>query len=336
VIPGWRIAARRALLAIAAAVGLGLSAHAAHAQVLAVMSDGSAGYQAVVDELRSDLTGVREGKLRVDSVTADHLGRLDAPARAGYELVVTVGLAAAQAVVARGDTPPAQPVLCLLIPRQAFTRLAATASVERAQRLSAVFIDQPLARQVDLLRLALPERHRVGVVLGPNSQELEGSLAAEAQRGGLELAAATVADRAALYPALQDLIPRSDLLLLLPDPVAINADTVYGLLLTTYRAGVPVVGFSEGLLNAGALLSLFSSAQQQGRQGAEIAQRLLAHEGALPEPQYPRYFSVRINASVARSLGLNLPGEQQLHDALDAHSAAAAPHATDDPARGQP
>ena len=155
-IPGWRIAARRALLAIAAAVGVGLTAHAAQAQVLAVMSDGSAGYQAVVDELRSDLAGVREGKLRIDSVIADHLDRLDAPERAGYELVVTVGLAAAQAVVAHGDTAPEQPVLCLLIPRQAFARLSATVSAQRAQRLYAVFIDQPLARQVDLLRLALP------------------------------------------------------------------------------------------------------------------------------------------------------------------------------------
>ena len=62
------------------------------------------------------------------------------------------------------------------------------------------------------------------------------------------------------------------------------------------------------------------NARQQGAEGAEIARRLLAHEGGLPAPQYPRYFSVRVNASVARSLGLHLPDEHELQTALSAHS----------------
>ena len=116
-------------------------------------------------------------------------------------------------------------------------------------------------------------------------------------------------------------MPESDLLLLVPDPVVANADTVYGLLLTSYRAQIPVVGYSEGLLNAGALVSLFSTARQQGRQGAEIVGRLLAHE-ALPTPQHPRYFTVRVNASVARSLGLRLPAESALNAALNGQADA--------------
>jgi ABC-type uncharacterized transport system substrate-binding protein len=111
-------------------------------------------------------------------------------------------------------------------------------------------------------------------------------------------------------------MPDSDLLLLLPDPVATTADTVYGLLLTSYRAQIPVIGYSEGLLNAGALLSLYSTARQQGRQGAEIASSILAHE-PLPGPQHPKYFTVRVNASVARSLGLHLPAEAALLSALE-------------------
>jgi ABC-type uncharacterized transport system substrate-binding protein len=104
---------------------------------------------------------------------------------------------------------------------------------------------------------------------------------------------------------------------MLPDPVVANADTVYGLLLTTYRAQLPVVGFSEGLLNAGALISLFSTARQQGRQGGEIARQILSSDGVLPEPRYPKYFTVRVNSSVARSLGLHLPPEDTLSAALN-------------------
>jgi len=115
-----------------------------------------------------------------------------------------------------------------------------------------------------------------------------------------------------VYGALQSLLPESDVLLAIPDPVAVNASTIYGLLLTSYRAQVPVVGFSEGLVKAGALLGLFSTASQQGKQGAEIATRILAGDGGLPAPQYPKYFTVRANYSVARSLGLRLEEEAAL------------------------
>jgi ABC-type uncharacterized transport system substrate-binding protein len=203
----------------------------------------------------------------------------------------------------------------------------------RDPRLSAVFIDQPLSRQMDLLRLALPEKKRVGVILGPASQDLESELGNQAREHTLELTVARITERSGLYGALQNVLPASDLLLMLPDPLVANADTVYGLLLTTYRAQLPVVGFSEGLLNAGALLSLYSTAHQQGRQGAEIAREVLARPGALPEPQYPKYFTVRVNVSVARSLGLHLPPEEALGAALNGHvQGAHAPDAAGKPA----
>jgi hypothetical protein len=312
----------RCAFAAIAAVALALGARRASADVLAVLSDGSAGYQAVVEELRA---GLRDGDQRLDTVTAPRLSDVDAAHLSRYELIVTVGLAAAQAVAPREDaSAAAPPTLCLLIPRQSFEKLAASRGAAAQRRLSALFIDQPLSRQFELLRLALPEKHRVGIVLGPASRELEGELRGQAHGKELEPAFATVGERSGLYAALQALIPQSDVLLLLPDPVAINADTVYGLLLTSYRAQVPVVGFSEGLLNAGALLSLYSSAQQQGRQAAEMVRRLLAHEGGLPPPQYPRYFTVRVNGSVARSLGLHLPGEQELQTALGARESQGA------------
>ncbi|HET7064066.1 MAG TPA: ABC transporter substrate binding protein [Rudaea sp.] len=303
-------------LAFLAAIAFLVFSASAACQVLVVLSDGAAGYEAVAGELRAGLKPLRDGRVRVDSISAARLASVDEPAFVAYELVVPVGLSAAQAVLSReqaSPTPP--PTLCLLIPRQSFERLA-PASDERARRVSALFIDQPLSRQLDLLRAALPERRRVGVILGPSSQELKGKLAAQARSRELTLKFARVGESSGVYAALQSVMPDSDLLLLVPDPIATNADTVYGLLLTSYRAQIPVVGYSEGLLNAGALVSLFSTAKQQGRQGAEIASRILAHE-TLPAPQHPKYFTVRVNASVARSLGLHLPTEASLYSALD-------------------
>jgi putative tryptophan/tyrosine transport system substrate-binding protein len=318
----WRVRFLRACAVLAAAIW----APHAGAQVLLVLSDQSAGYQSVADEVRAGLKDVREGRLRIDSSVAARTEVAGAAALGNYELVVTIGLAAAQQTLAREKAMTTAPrTLCLLIPRQSFERLLAGDARARDPRLSALFIDQPLSRQMDLLRLALPEKKRVGVILGPTSQAMAGELRTQAREHGLELTVASISERSGLYAALQTVLPASDLLLMLPDPLVASADTVYGLLLTTYREQLPVVGFSEGLLNAGALISLFSTAAQQGRQGAEVARDALQHGGALPEPQYPKYFTVRVNASVARSLGLHLPSEAALGEALKERGEGAHP-----------
>ena len=101
-------------------------------------------------------------------VSAERIAAADDQLLRSYELVVTVGLPRHGNVIAREAlaTDAAQ-TLCLLIPRQAFERLAPPRGDGRPRRLSAVFIDQPLSRQLELLRIALPGRNRVGVVLGP-------------------------------------------------------------------------------------------------------------------------------------------------------------------------
>jgi ABC-type uncharacterized transport system substrate-binding protein len=208
-----------------------------------------------------------------------------------------------------------------MIPRQSFEKLAPAAASGHNPRLSALFIDQPLARQLDLVRRALPGKRQVGVILGPTSAALQNELKLRARERALNLNLAEVTDSAGIYAALQTVVHKSDVLLVVPDPVATNADTVYGLLLSSYRAQIPVVGFSEGLAKAGALVSVFSTARQQGDQGAEIAARVLSGAGALPPPQYPKYFTVRTNPSVARSLGLRMEDEAALAAALAASAA---------------
>ncbi len=308
----------RGLPALWVAILLWIFSTPVSGQVLVVLSDASSGYQAVAEELRTGLVPLRNGHMRIDTVTAPRLSGVDEPTFDTYELVVTVGLTAAQATMLRENNMSAPPLtLCLLIPRQSFERLASSARAPaRGRRLSALFIDQPLSRQLDLLRLALPEKHRVGIILGPSSQGLADELRGRAHERGLSLNVARVSESSEVYRALQTVIPESESLLLLPDPVATNADTVYGLLFASYRAQIPVLGFSEGLHNAGAFVSLYSTARQQGRQGAEIARRVLSHEDGLPAPQHPRYFSVRVNTSVVRSLGLHVPEEAALSAAL--------------------
>jgi ABC-type uncharacterized transport system substrate-binding protein len=116
-------------------------------------------------------------------------------------------------------------------------------------------------------------------------------------------------------PAVERLVRDASVLLALQDPVAHTAGTVPPLLLITYRAGVPVIGYSEAYLRAGAAAVLYSTPDQIAQQVVEIVGVFRQGKG-LPSPQYAKYFSVGVNQSVARSLGLSLPPPAELEARL--------------------
>lgn len=304
----------------------------AGAQPLIVMSDDSAPYREVVAELRTGLAAVPGARLQPEVILLPGLAGIEESAFRDHGLVISVGLAAARDAVSRATSMSSPPrILCLLIPRQGFEELVPPGSRASDLGISAVYIDQPLSRQLDLVRLALPGKDHIGVIVGPSSAALGVELRAAAAQRGLGINLTEVADSAGLYAALRTVMPASDLLLLLPDPVATNPDTIYGLLMTSYRAQLPLFGFSEGLARAGALVSLFSSSAQQGRQGAEIARQLIAADGGVPAVQFPIYYTVRVNQSVARSLGLRIEDEEVLAEALRTNASDPAVQPPDEP-----
>lgn len=224
----------------------------------------------------------------------------------GSKLIVAVGARAAEALAA---TEPPAPVLATLLPRKSF--MQSMEGRQESRGFSAVYLDQPPGRQLDLLRLALPERRRVVLLTGPESRALSATFGAAAAERGLRLNHEYVADESGLYSALQRSLGDADLLLAVPDATLYNAHTISDILLTAYRYRVPVIGFSPAYVKAGALLALYSSTGQVGAQVVDIARDVLAGR-ALPPPQYPRDYSIGINPYVAHSLNLRLEDEASL------------------------
>jgi ABC-type uncharacterized transport system substrate-binding protein len=290
-------------------------ASSVEAQVLVVLSAQATAYREVADAFREGLRPIRGAGATVTVVDAQELTTRGDAAFSGHDLVVTIGLSAADAVLSRRGSATVPRILCLLLPRKSFEALVALGPPPDG-RLAALYIDQPVSRQLDLVRLALPDRTRVGVIFGPDSAGLRDELKDQARDRGLTLWPADVSDSSRVHAASQSVLPHVDLLLALPDPIAFNSASAYALMLASYRAGVPVVGFSEALVKAGALVAVFSTPQQQGRQGAEIANRLLAGDPLVERYQYPRYFTVRVNASVARSLDIHVPDDATLEARL--------------------
>jgi ABC-type uncharacterized transport system substrate-binding protein len=206
------------------------------------------------------------------------------------------------------------PLLVILVPREWYLKSAQPVlSRSAAKGVSAIYVDQPFDRQARLIRLAFPDARRVGLVIGAEREALVGKLEAELRRQGLSLEYEAISTDRELIGALERVLPSSDLLLALPDPIAFNRNTAQSVFLTSYRYRDPVLGYSSSLTRAGALLSLYSTPAQVGRQAADWI-RNAGQDAApsLPPPSHPDYFSVSINSQVARSLGIKLPAEAEL------------------------
>lgn len=241
--------------------------------------------------------------------------KLDEAELTGAPLVIAVG-ANASRTLARMDN--VGPVLSVLVPRLSFERIAAeTGHARQKSTFSAIFLDQPLSRQLGLLRYALPGRKHLAVLLGPESAALLPRLRSAVAKAGLELQSEQVADDAEIIPALNRLLPANDVLLALPDSVAYNRETARPILLTTYRHQRPLLAYSQAYVAAGALAAVFSTPAQMARQTAELLRTLPPGRAALGAPQYPSYFGVAVNRNVARSLGLDIPDEASLREALE-------------------
>ncbi|MCX8086754.1 MAG: hypothetical protein N3C63_07600 [Rhodocyclaceae bacterium] len=234
------------------------------------------------------------------------------------DLVVTVGVAAfdglLEAFARRKEEAWARvPVMATLLPQAAF-ELRAPAAGRRL--ISAVVLDQPLSRQFNLLRLALPQARRIGVLAGPQTRPLLPVLEKEARARGLSLVVSPeVISAEQIYPALRAVIESADVLLALPEPLIYNNATLQNILLTLYRGRLPLVSFSAAHVRAGAVMALYSTPAQVTRHAATLIKSWQAGRG-WPLPQPPREFAVAVNAKVAASLGLALDEAAALAEAL--------------------
>jgi len=84
--------------------------------------------------------------------------------------------------------------------------------------------------------------------------------------------------------------------------------TAKNILLSTFRASVPVVGLSKSWTKAGALYSLQPDYSDVGRQCGEMALRIL--EGATTSsmlPEYPEKVTYSLNSRTAEYMKMEFP-----------------------------
>ena len=304
---------RLLLLCSIAMIGLGALAQtrSANESVIIVSSDDGSAYaeaaQAVLTELVR--SGVSRNDVRLmtasELVDAGQAGRLAQP-----RVFLTLGSLAAEILSQEVAGVPLAPVLCALIPRSSFERIARQRSPKAAQRFSAIYLDQPLRRQLALIRLVWPQSQRLGVLWGTESVVRAPALRALAQPLGWTLVEAQMDTANGLFPALKQVANDSEVMLALPDPQVYNSSSIRNILLAAMRKQVPLVAFSPAYVRAGALMALYQTPTQAGQQAAGLALDVLRGKSLPAMPIESSDFEVGVNRHVASALNLDLDPQE--------------------------
>ncbi|PIW09787.1 MAG: hypothetical protein COZ10_02340 [Comamonadaceae bacterium CG_4_10_14_3_um_filter_60_75] len=297
---------RHLILCCLLGMALAASAQPLSAQVVLVSSESAPAYAETTRSLLDALqrSGLSAGA--VDVLSPDELTRRADAGRLGpARIFVGLGVRATQSLLAVDVNAP---VLSTLIPRRSFEQLLRASGRKASDQLSAIYLDQSLRRQIALVRLALPQAQQIGVLLGPDSVAKLPELRTQAQGAALLVRPAEVVSDQALFPALREVLDGSDVFLALADPVVFNSTSIQNILLSSFRARVPMMAFSTAYVRAGASLALYSSPTQVGKQAGLVVMAAL-RSGHLPEqPIEPDDFLVDVNPNVTRALGLTLDG----------------------------
>jgi ABC-type uncharacterized transport system substrate-binding protein len=245
--------------------------------------------------------------LQIESIKESAAPELKQQIAAARTLIISVGHGAARFVAAQ---KPGAPVLNTLIPRQTFNHLKDNTN----SKASAIYLDQPVQRQLRLIRESMPSRKRVGILIGVNSRQIKRNIIRITTKYGLKPQFGTVSNEESIGSVLNKLMEKSDVLLALPDPLIYNRHTIRNILLSSYHQQIPVIGFSEAYVNAGAIASAFSSPKDIGRHmGDMVGSFLSSGSKVLPGPVYPKYYSIKCNKRVANSLQIHLPPVELLN-----------------------
>jgi len=292
--PPDRRAALRALAALAALAGASRTraAGAAGAELRVVVSTLGEATSQIVAALTRRFPG---------AYVSDDLKVL--AARGGPAVYLAVGPAALEAALGADVSGP---LVSAFVSSAAYLRLIAAAAPRRTRSVTAVFAEAAPAAQMQLIRRLYRRKVVVGVLLSASTRNLQPLIERAASAADLAVSFEVVEPGASPVRALAALTSAS-VLLAVPDPELYNAQVARAVLESTYRRRQGVIGFSKAMVGAGTLAAAYATIDDVVAQLGEMLDALLAGQ-AVAEPQYPLYWRVAINDTVARSLDVVIDG----------------------------
>lgn len=269
-------------------------ASAAEARILVVTSSAVPAYR---EALQGFTEAMREGPgqlFTVDLSDKDQQRKLPALiADLKPRVVIAIGSQAAELLA----TTPAAVIATMVLDTE---RQAGGGTP-----LAIVSLELPLAAILVEVRHVVPRATRVGILRDPSrGGPSRAELGAQARRQGFTVEFADSAGPQRLLDSFVSLGNRVDLVWCPPDSSLFNPTTVQPLVMASLGHRLPIIGFSESFVRAGAVVGVYPDFQDIGAQTAVLAQRYLASQPtALRET--PRTVKVAVNLHMMRLFGLS-------------------------------
>lgn len=224
--------------------------------------------------------------------TVSELKAGDGSSPTDADVVLGAGVEGCRYAVERFSEPA---VLCAILSQESFDKIRQQYPTANS---SALVLDQPLSRLVAVTSEVFPALQKFSVL---RSEEVPSDTALESTQEFLF----NSRRGDALAPKVTLAVESTDALVAQPDRVVFNRNTIRTIMLTAYGHGKPIIGYSEAYVRAGALLATYSSIDQSFRHAAEILEQyLLTNDKSFTAIYTPRYFSIGVNSSIAKSLQL--------------------------------
>jgi putative ABC transport system substrate-binding protein len=271
---------------------------------LFVLSKDIASYTDVVDLIVADWAKNKQYSIVSKEEQEKLVGLLDKT-----DIVISLGSGATETVF---KSKSKKPHIVTLITQSSFDSLArqyfGSEAIALAAGISPILLDQPFERKVALAKKLLPKASRVGVMLGA------------ATKAKISIYNNSILDRkmkpqtliidADKNPIrqLDPIIKQSDIFIPVADSHLINVTTAKWILQLSYRYRVPVIGYSSNFVDAGALASVYSSAEGVAKQTLDLLDTVF-NKDYIHTVHPPKYCTVKFNTNVAWYLNLTIPDE---------------------------
>ncbi len=195
------------------------------------------------------------------------------------------------------------PMLAVLIPHKMYDSITKDIvnSNNKERQLTAIYREQPVERQLKVIENLLPEVKTIGVLTSMYDPLRIDELKTSIMRRNLNLVITENKKREELIDSLKHVLANCDLLLTLPDPEIYNPFTAKGILITSLRRGIPIIGYSKTYVDAGAVAAVYTKPGQIAQQAASMTNAFFL-KNKLPEPNYPTQYAIAKNERILNML----------------------------------
>lgn len=265
--------------------------HAQNIEAVTVVTDQQSG--AILKFVNGLKSSLHKHKVNVINSKAATSISKSADNRAFY---ITVGGDPLAALISRKVSSP---ILATFISESAYRTITKD---RHGRNITAIFSDPDPDYQMKLIKSLYKKPVKVAVLLSEATQEKRQSLEHLATKNELDLKIVNYNSADNIYKALNR-ISNTDILLAIPDDKIYNHDSIRTIILTTYRHNQALIGFSSGMVKAGALATIAAELEDMADEIKILINNYNTNK-RLPSARYFRYFTVKINQHVARSFNV--------------------------------